>query len=413
MMALVDQGMVSGASFVMIALIGRMLGAGDLGIYTLLFSLLLLATAVQDATVSTTFLTRAPELDRSVRPEYAGSCLLLSFGFSLICAGAGALAASHILGPSAGQLPDGGGAVVATVALLTPAFLMREQLRRYEFALFRMGSALALDTAAVGLQLGIVGVILLAGHLSLPTCLLALAVGHAAAAGGGLVRRRTEFVFSLKALRSAAQDVVTLSTWVLIALVLLVLALQVMPWLVAARLGIEVAGAYSACMALANVGNPLLTGVINTMMPKAAAAFAESGPDAVLPALGRDIAILLVVTSLVAFGTIAFAQDLLGLIFGPGYASYALLAALLTSAFFVRGLGAGAYIGCWALRRPECNAVINLGMIAIAVSVGLFSMPHLGVLGAGIGTLCADLFGATVRWIVVLRLHRTMAHVHT
>jgi hypothetical protein len=34
-------------------------------------------------------------------------------------------------------------------------------------------------------------------------------VGHAAAAGGGLVRRRTEFVFSLKALRSAAQDVVT------------------------------------------------------------------------------------------------------------------------------------------------------------------------------------------------------------
>ena len=77
-----------------------------------------------------------------------------------------------------------------------------------------------------------------------------------------MVRRRTEFVFSLKALRSAAQDVVTLSTWVLIALVLLVLALQVMPWLVAARLGIEVAGAYSACMALANVGNPLLTGVI-------------------------------------------------------------------------------------------------------------------------------------------------------
>jgi O-antigen/teichoic acid export membrane protein len=404
--ALLDQGVISGGNFLMIVLVSRATSAHDLGSYTLLMGLLLLAAAVQDAAISTTFLVRKPELGPADQAGCAGAFLLMSCAFSACCAAA-ACAAWAWFEPTAPGRPAVGAAILA---FLVPAFLLREHLRRYEFAYLRMNSALLLDAVAITIQFGLVGWFLLKGELSLPACLLAVAIGNGSAVLLGAFRRRNSF--ALPRLRAAISDVVSLSGWVLLALALFVVTLQVMPWLVAARLGLEAAGVYGACMALAGLGNPLLTGIINTMMPIAAAAFSAKGAPAVLDALRRDAILLALVTGFIALITIAAASDLLTLVFGSRYAAHAPLLAILAIAFFVRSIGVGAYVGCWALQHAKWNAVANAGALAVGVAGALFLIPWLGVLGAGLGLLGGDAFGAATRWLAFLWLGGKILDVH-
>ena len=393
--ALLDQAVVSGGSFLMTALIGRFLGANDLGIYILVVSGLMLAAAVQDATISTSFMTRRPDLDEPAQRAYAGGCFLLAAGFSALL---GILAAGTRYATGGGEGP-----LAAAIAFLVPAFLLREYLRRYEFVYLRMGSALLIDGAAIGLQLLLLVAVLYAGYRSVPLVLATMLTGNAVAVAIGLVRRRHMLSLTTQRVAALLRDIAGLSGWVLLALLLFVAVLQSMPWLVAASLDIQAAGAFAAAAALANLGNPVLTGVINIMMPKAANVFARDGATAVLPAILRHVLVLAAATATITSVTVVLANEMLQLVFGSAFKEHALLVVTLSIAFFIRGLGAGAYVGCWALRRPAWNAAVNAAMLLVAVPTAWFSMPELGVLGAGLGLLAADLVATLARWVAFLK----------
>lgn len=241
------------------------------------------------------------------------------------------------------------------------------------------------------------------GQASLSTFLLAMSIGNAFGVSWLLLRRSGELFVAAPVFGEVASDIVHFSKWVLLGLVLFVAGLQVMPWLVIGWLGASEAGAFAACMMLANLAAPVLSGCINWMMPTAAAAFSADGANAVLESIRRQTGFLALFVACLALAVCVFAQELLLLTFGQAYTAFADLLIVLTMAFFVRSLGVGAYIGLWAQRTPELNVLANLLMLVTAVALGVALMPGLGALGAGLAVLCGDIASVSVRWMLFFR----------
>src|SRR3954463_3310893 len=77
--ALVDQGLVSGTRFLTTIIIGRYCGAGDLGTYSLAFSVLVLGGCFQEAIVTTPYAVLGQRLRRRSRTTYAGGIARMHF----------------------------------------------------------------------------------------------------------------------------------------------------------------------------------------------------------------------------------------------------------------------------------------------------------------------------------------------
>ncbi len=399
--ALIDQAVVSGGNVLMAAVVGRALGAQSLGLYALFFTAVVLTNAVVDATLSSSFMMRRPELHQDELPAYSAANLCLAALLTLALALASWAGVILVSAPEARVLIGPGLSLVASVFV----YLLREHMRRYAFATFRMQSALAFDVLAYGLQALAVAAVCWADDLSLSAVFFCVTFGQGVAAAAALIRYRHEFQRDALPYLRVVTDVLHLSRWVLAAHILLVVGLQMMPWLVTHRLGYAAAGTYSVAMTLSNLANPMLTGLINVMTPAAAAAY-QHGPAAVRRTLFHDVALLSAATAVICLVTIIFARELLLILFGNAYVGETLLVQVLAASFLARSLDVGPYVGCWAMRRPDQNVLGNLVAIVLGGGFSLALMPAHGVLGAGFGLLFANIATVSLRWCTFFRLTR-------
>ena len=397
--ALADQAVVSGGNVLMAVVVGRALGARNLGLYALFFTAVVLANSVVDATLSSSFTMRRPELRQGELSSYSAANLflaaLLSLALALVVWGGVILVSA----PEARVLIESGLLLAASAF----TYLLREHLRRYAYADLRVQSALTFDVLAYGVQLLATALVFLNEDFGLSYIFACITFGQGFAAAAALVIYRREFRWVGFSCQNVVEDVLHLSRGVLAAQILFTIGLQMGPWLVTRQLGYAAAGSYSVAMTLSNLANPMLTGLANAMLPAAAAAY-QHGPAAVRRALLHDVALLSVATAAICAVTIVFARNLLQTLFGNAYVDETLLVQLLTASFLTRSLDVGPYVGCWAMRRPDQNIVCNLVAIVLGGGFSLALMPAYGVLGAGFGMLLANVATVSLRWRGFLRL---------
>ena len=152
-MALADQVVVSGASFLTLVAVGRMTSPTELGIYVLASSLLIWIVVAQDLLISLPY-TFQQHRPLGTPAEQAGGALvygcLLSAVITVILAVI-ALGASIIYAGS--ELP----AIAWVLAAVVPFLSLRELGRRFAFAHLRLAEALILDIGVAAIQLGVLG----------------------------------------------------------------------------------------------------------------------------------------------------------------------------------------------------------------------------------------------------------------
>src|SRR5436305_13782700 len=79
LVALVDQGLVSGMRFLATILVGRYCGPEELGTYSLAFSLLVLGGCFQEAMITTPYAVFGQRLRTRSRTAYAGAVARMHF----------------------------------------------------------------------------------------------------------------------------------------------------------------------------------------------------------------------------------------------------------------------------------------------------------------------------------------------
>jgi O-antigen/teichoic acid export membrane protein len=402
-LALTDQFVVSGTNFATTVILGRACGADNLGAYALAMTVVSLILCTQESLVLTPYTVFCRRFDGQDRAQFAGSVLL----HHTLLAGATAVVLA-LVAASVAVLPGWGNVtgLAAMLALVVPFALLRDFIRRLAFAHLRLPTALVLDTVVAVFQIG--GLVLLAtlGALTAWSAFAALGLGCAISSAGWFWLTRPPFQFRRSRLRRDMLSNWRFGRWVFAALMTLMLQTSVVPWLLALTHGAEATGLYAACLTVVMLANPIILGVSNSLVPRAAQAFAEGGRTSLRRVVG--VATLLMGLTMIPFcaGVTLWGEWLVQTVYGLGYARGGMVISTLALVMFVRAIGMTAYNGLRVMEHPQVNFQANLAGLVSTVATSCLLLPEFGVAGAAMGLLAGDCAGALIRWAVFLRVSR-------
>ncbi|MBI1357578.1 MAG: oligosaccharide flippase family protein [Acidobacteria bacterium] len=373
----IDQGMVSGASFLTTVATGRACGAEGLGAYALALGVLMTVAVAQGALLSKPYIN----LHRSAeRPrEYAGGTLLLTIAFGL----AGAL----LMAAASGALALGGAPGELTAALLAaaaalPFVLLRDCLRQYLFAHLLLRRTLLMDAVWVGLQLAVVAALFGLGLLTPVSAFAAIGGAALVTAATGVWTLRHEFRFGAAAFRDAWRTSWRFGFWTTLSELCQQSRTHLVQWLLVLMQGLQAAGALAAALSIVRIVNPLLLSLSNVGEPHLARAYAEGGARKV-----QGIAMKMAALASAALAPICLlaawqGQAVISLLFGKSLEVEGSVLGLLLASV---ALGVAAYpfsASLYAVGRPQTALNVRvLALLAGAVSA-LALTPRLGAQGA-------------------------------
>jgi O-antigen/teichoic acid export membrane protein len=400
-LALADQAVVSGASFLTTVVIARWTFPSELGLYSIGISLLVSSIAIQESLILApyTILRHRP---LGTRAEHAGSSLILS---GLLSALGIVVLAVTALGLSARAVEPPLVAMTWTLAAVVPFVLVREFGRQFAFAQLHMGQVLMLDSAVAAIQLAGLGWLGWSGRMSSATACAALGVACASAAVVWLYLARGSFAIRRDQIRATMKQSWAISKWLFAGQISVLVQERTAYWLLALIAGATATGVYAACMSIVLFANPLIAGLGNILMPRAVLAFKEGGGARLRRQVARDSLLLAAVVGLFCLLILFAGQDVVEFLYpaqeyeGEGHTIMVL--ALATLAMAVGMPPTEALNSIERLRE-----VFWTGSFAAVLTVVLVWSLVVGwsVLGAAYGLLAGNAARSAARWIAFLAL---------
>ena len=399
-LALADQFVVSGASFLTTVLIGRNCTENELALYALAGSVVVLGTSLQLAIISVPYSIHGARLPDEDRAGYAGSTLahqaVLS-GLLAACLGV----AAGVLGWTGGAA--GSAATAGILAVVIAPMLLKEYVRRIEMAHLRVASACRLDAATAALQIG--GLLFLAQQalLSARTAYAMIGVACGLAAARGLWSRRAGYALRLASVGGDFRRGWTIGKWVLVAQVINSTVAAVVPWLLALlRPTTAETAVFAACQGVALLANPFLLGMSGFVGPKAVHAYAAGGVDELRSVVSRMAWFIAAIAAAFVVLMLVCGEQLVVALYGRQYAGHGATVCVLAAGVFAYAIGLAPDLGLWAIRRAELIVKPRLIGLALTLVAGLILVPPFGVLGGASGFLA----GNTVATIAIIVTYR-------
>ena len=400
-LAIGDQAVVSVTNFLTGVVIGRACGKAELGIYTLAWTLMTLATEIPATMTTTPYTVFSPHLTEERRSRYLGSILVHQLCFSAIFALA--MAAGAVLGPRLGWLRHDVSRVIMTTACVTLFIGMREFVRRVSFAELKIESALCMDTIACLIQA--VGVLMLLRFHSLNAVRIYVLLGISSAlvVAGWLV-------FHWGAIhpdtRHYARDLKrnwSFSKWVLGSWTLYTIAVNVYPWMLAAFHGTAVTGTWAACAAIVALGNPVLLGLSNYVGPRISNVYAAAGAEAMRRYIYRISLLYGALVLPVIFIVVGFGGRIVTGVYGKAYAGSTSVVFLLALNLLIGALMFPFSRGLFSLERANVDMLVNIVMVTLMFTIGIAAVRQYAAVGAAAALLVSSAIAAAIRIQVFAR----------
>lgn len=400
-LALADQAIVSAASFFTTVIIGRCTDPSQLGAYAIAISVLASLFTIQGVLITLPYSIQRHRPIGTAQ-EHAGSALAQGGMMSaLVVAGLAAVAAGLLARGAAPEL------VVMAWALVgvAPFALLREFARRFAFAHFHLGHALALDAATAVLQIVGLGWLGWTGRMSAVTACVVLGLSCGIAALGWVYVARGEFAIRRAGLWRTLKHGWSLGKWLFINQIMVQVQRYVTHWLSFVIAGAAVTGVYAACLSIVAFANPLTFGLGNMLAPRSALAWKErGGPGLRRQALGDALLFAALLTPFCLL-VLLIGDDLMGLLYrGREYEGHGSVVAILAFANLAAALGMPASNALASMERPR--AILAVGTMSAVLTVGLvwWWMVAWGLIGAACGLLTGSTLGAAGLWASFLAL---------
>jgi len=388
--SLVDQGVVSGVTFLVTVVLGRWCGADELGAYSLGFTVLVFMIAAQMAIISIPYTNQWRRLPEGERKDFAGCALIQHLLFAAVAAG---VIAAVGLALWMFGFRERINSVILVLAAVVPLYLVREFSRRHAFAHLQIRAAMALDLCVALLQIGGLVGLFLTDSLGAVSAFVVLGLGAGTGGVLALFLARNSFSFRFSMLKRAMGQHWRFGRWVLAATSVGVIHGYLIHWLLAILVGTAETGVFAACMLVVLVISPFRQGVGNILEPRAAKAFARGGHAALRSMVWRVS--LAVSAIMLAFCTAAavFGGWLVTVLYaGPEYAGHGHLVFILALYAAAGVIDLGAATGLRAMDHPSMNfraACISL--------VGIILVSSHGILGGAIALLVGELCSMSIR----------------
>jgi O-antigen/teichoic acid export membrane protein len=401
-LALSDQAVVSGMSFLTTVIIGRFSTPDELGLFSFGTTVLLSTLAVQETLVTTPYMIQVHHPIGSPA-EDSGAALAHSLLLSAIASILLALAALCLGGF---QAEPALAMILWTLAAIMPFALLREFGRRYAFVHLRVAQVLTLDVITAAIMLSGLGWLAWSNDMSSTSAYTSLGVASGLTAILWFYLDRDGFTIRSGQVWVKLRKSWRVGRWLFAAHCALAFQGVVGYWLLAWLVSTAAPGVFAASMTLVSSSNLLVLGLGNVLGPRAVLAW-KQGDAILLRQCARD-SVLLAVPMIAFVGLVYFfGEDIMRLLFhgesyeGQGHAMVVLAVALLAAA--VGGPAANA------LASMECAAEIFWTTL-VASFIAIFAMWGLilkwELLGAAYGFLAGNMAGGVGRWIAVFLVIR-------
>lgn len=393
--ALADQAAVSLGSFLLILILTRRLPPPEFGLYTLVYSALLMVNAVHSPIAVYPMVVAVARREAEDAARLTGLSLMLTAVLSAFLA---LLLAGLLL-----VIADPVTAAVA--AALVPTWQLQETLRRAHMARCDHRGALLGDAVTYLLPPLLALLLIQGGRLSLSTALCAMEAGFALGAvaqarGLGIV------LPSLTRLPEWIAECWRLGGWLLFTTLVNLGNMQILPWLLAYWHGLAAPAAMRALVNPVALCQPLMFAMGNLIIPVVAGARAQL-PDAAAGRLGVRTGIGLAAPVVPYFLLLAaFPEPALRLFYGSGApylaeADGVRLVVLCYSTMLIAVVFEATLKG---LERTRQVFAAQLVSVAATLLVGVPLTWAFGLMGALTGSCLAmtALLGSYL-WTLVLR----------
>jgi len=393
--SLVDQGVVSGGTFLLNVLLARGLPAAEYGVFALLFggmlTLQLVNTTLVVHPLSVRLVTAAP----ADRPRLLTASLLMIAGISL---GLGAVLALVV------ALLGAPGLVLPALACFL-AWQLQEGARRGLLSVFRFRAATLGDAVSYLGQAGVVLGLAASGMLTLTGALYGMAATSALGAAVQLLQLELRRRGPLR-LRATVRDYLSIGGgWALGNGLLLHGRSQILLWGLAASSGAAAVASFQAAMNLVNLTGPILLSLCSIIPPTASHARERGLAEAWRASRAYAVMVAPLVLAYAAL-VIAAPEAMLWLLYGSDSAYLGLSAPLrlliaATLLAYAADVVASFLHGVSAVHLAfQIAAIGALATLVIAVPL----IGTLGLIGICLTHMGANLVRLVASWIVLSRL---------
>ena len=397
--ALADQIVVSGGTFLATVAVGRWAGSWQLGLYTVGMTAMISVVVAQQALVTLPLMIRQRRPDNDSF-EIGGHSLVQSGALSTAVFASAALLAVALFVAQ----PDASPAYFAgSLALLAPGLLLRDFARQCAFAQLRVAQVFVLDSVALVIQAIGLLCLVFSGQFTATTACITNSVASGAVAAGWLYGIRTGFHVEWRRFGDECLQDWLLGRWLLVGQLASAVQTFVIPWLLALIDGSAEAGVYAACLTLVGLASPIISGFSNVAVPRMARILRGEGIVALKHQALRDTVVLGTVMvgfcGLISF-TWGFAAQLLYR--DATYAGQGQTLVMLALSTLVTAIGIPPEKALWCVEKSTAVFWVNLASVAATTILGLWLIGHWGALGGAYGYLVGSLVGSLGRWAVLL-----------
>jgi O-antigen/teichoic acid export membrane protein len=397
-LALVDQAVVSGSSFVTTVLIGRWTNPSELAWFAIAMSVLISLLSIQESLIAIPYMILRPR-QLGTEKEAAGDALIqcgaLSGAVTVLLSFAALWSLAFLSAPQFA-------AVAWALALITPFALLRDFGRRYAFTRLRVHDALKLDIAAASIQFP--GLCLLAwtGHTS--TADACLVIGAASAVPGIAWLRlvRGEFALRVSLLGRAMRQSWNIGKWLLAGQITVSMQGYAALWMLPTVLGTRAAGIFAACASIVACANPLIAGFGNILLPRAVLALQRGGAHRLQSQSVRDSLLLGSAMALFCAAIFLAGSTVLSFLFGAtDYGGQDRTLTALALAAFATAVGIPASNALAALERPSDIFCAGLGGVGTTILLLPWMTHQWGLTGTAYAIVLGNTIGAAGRWLAL------------
>ena len=397
---IIDQGIVSLANFFAAAIVGRVCGREEMGIYGLAVSIFWLVAAIPNSLVWTPYTSTAAKLPRRRRAIYAGS---VTFHAGLVTVSIAAVLL--VLGLVSPQL-DGNAAWFGPMCLALVPFviftILREHVRRINLAHLQTRALLAVDVPAALLQIGLLLALAHFGMLSATTALLAAA----AASGVALVwmfNQREQFQFHAARVRTHWTYNQRFGGWVLLVSLAWVVGDTSYRWLLGSLRGMEALGEFTAAQSVVLAVNPFLLAISNLARATTANTIARSGTGDLWRTTTRAT-LMLGLSAGAALSVLALlGGPVVRMVFGPEFGGQSAIVAALCLGMFAHSLLVPVDAVLAALQRGRALLVASVARMIVIIAASVPLIWWRGAEGVGYSIALGCAAAAIVQWLALAR----------
>lgn len=399
-LALVDQMVVSGTSFLTVVLISNLCTRSELGVFSLAWTIVGFLRTAQERMLSAPYLVFAHRDDVDT-PSFLGSSLIqqacFSIASSIVVAGCAIVFAFN-------NRPIGIAPAMVMLIVTIPFLLLRDHVRAICSAHFRYDVSLFINISIAIVQLGAIGLLAYLGKLSIPLIVFVLGAVCVVPLVTWLIRRPQSFHVVRDRVRPDWVTSWDYSRWLVAARLAGMAGFFLVPWIVVYYMDTEAAGAFAACSNLVGLSLMFITGMNNFFQPRSVRAYHDDGAVALARSVLETIGIFLVAlgaTSVAFF----FAGDwLLGLIYGDSYSEFGTVAFLLSLSILTVSISIASGNGLAALGEPKGYFRGELSYCIVCMCMAFWFVPRYGLMGASWALIGGGVAASVVTGLTLIQL---------